>query len=465
MTTPPDSIITKAPHRPWAMIVPVLALVAAALFLARAWDARGVPVTVHFEAGHGLKAGDSLRYRGIAVGKVDEVRLAPDLGGVDVRLTLDGTASPLARAGSRFWIVRPRIGTGGLNGLDTIVGARYLVVEPGPIAAAHADHFVGLEAPPVLVPAGALELVLEAQERGSVGRGAPVTWRRLQVGRVLSVGLSSDARTVLVRIAIDPEYASLVLTTTRFFETSGLEVDFGLSGMHLEMESLETLFTGGVAFATPEEPAGVALTGQHFRLAKAAEEEWLEWRPALAAGPSEAGQVLALPTPERAQLTFEAGLFNRDHRRSAWVLWTTRGLVGPTDVVHAPKEAGDEARLEVSGVSFVAVEAQAPASTSLLVGLTAPPGSPTPWPAADTRMPERPEDCLAIGDRALAPLALDAAALGEGPPPWNLDASLPIDESWHGAPVVSRADGKLIGVLVIDDDGAHLAPLPRELTL
>lgn len=209
----------------------------------------------------------------------------------------------------------------------------------------------------------------------------------------------------------------------------------------------------------------MALTGQHFRLAKAAEEEWLEWRPALAAGPSEAGQVLALPTPERAQLTFEAGLFNRDHRRSAWVLWTTRGLVGPTDVVHAPKEAGDEARLEVSGVSFVAVEAQAPASTSLLVGLTAPPGSPTPWPAADTRMPERPEDCLAIGDRALAPLALDAAALGEGPPPWNLDASLPIDESWHGAPVVSRADGKLIGVLVIDDDGAHLAPLPRELTL
>jgi len=464
MTTPPDSIVTTAPHRPWAMLIPVLALIAAAVFLGRAWDARGIPITIHFEAGHGLTEGDSLRYRGIAVGHVDEVRLGLDLGGVDVRLTLNKTAGPLARAGSRFWIVRPRVGTGGLDGLDTIIGARYLVVEPGPSGAPDADHFVGLESPPILIPAGALELVLESEERGSVGRGAPITWRRLQVGRVLSVGLSSDARKVLVRIAIDPEYAPLVLTNTRFFETSGLDLDFGLDGLHLEMESLETLFTGGIAFATPEEAAGPAFTGQHFALAKAPEDEWLEWRPALAAGPSEAGLALSLPTPERAQLTFESGLFNRDHRRRAWVLWTSKGLLGPSDVVHAPQEAGDEARLEVSGTSFVAVESQTPAAAALLADLPAPTGSPTPWPATDTRRPVQAEDCLAIGDRALAPLALDATSLGDGPPPWKLDASLPIGESWHGAPVVSRADGKLIGILVVNDDGARLAALPSDFT-
>lgn len=462
-TSVPEALVEDAPRRSWAMLVPILALLAAGWFLARAWDQRGVPITIHFEAGHGLKAGDSLRYRGIEVGRVDEVRLGRDLGGVDVRLTLEESARHVARAGSRFWIVRPRIGTGGLDGLDTLVGARYLDVAPGPEGGTTSDHFRGLEAPPVIVPAGALELMLEAAERGSVSRGGPVTWRRLQVGQVLSVGLSSDARQVLVRIAIDPEYAPLVLTTTRFFETSGLDLDLGLDGLHLEMESLQTLFSGGIAFATPEESAAPALTGQRFTLASAPKDEWLAWRPALAVGDASLPDAGQSPEPVRARLQFESGLFNRNRNRLGWALWTSAGLIGPTDVVHAPAEAKDGASLEVSGAAFVPVPAAGSAPTSLLLGLTPPASAPRPWPANRVRLPQAPEDCLAIGDTSLAPLALDAANLGEGPAPWNLDPSLPIDADWHGAPVISRRDGALIGLIVVSAEGARIAAPPEGL--
>jgi len=468
MTSPPtipipEALVEDAPRRSWAMLVPILALVAAGWFLARAWDQRGVPITIHFAAGHGLKAGDSLRYRGIAVGRIREVRLGRDLGGVDVRLDLEESARHLARAGARFWIVRPRIGTGGLDGLDTLVGARYLDVAPGPPDGAPTSHFLGLEAPPVIVPAGALELVLEAAERGSVGRGAPVTWRRLQVGQVLSVGLSSDARLVLVRVAIDPGYAPLVLTTTRFFETSGFDMGLDLDGLHLEMESLQTLFSGGIAFATPEEAAAPARTGQRFALAQKAEEEWLEWRPALAVGDLHLPGDSTSPEPVRAQLGFESGLFRRDRHRQAWALWTTAGLIGPADVLHAPADGEENANLEVSGAAFVAVPAPGARTTALLAGLAPPQGAPRPWPEQRVRRPQSPEDCLAIGDASLAPLALDAAALGEGPMPWSLDPSLPVDATWHGAPVISRKDGALIGMIVVSEDGARIAASPEGL--
>ncbi len=42
----------------------------------------GLKIVVHFKEGHGLKAGDSLRYRGIEVGSVTEVRLEKDMSGV-----------------------------------------------------------------------------------------------------------------------------------------------------------------------------------------------------------------------------------------------------------------------------------------------------------------------------------------------------------------------------------------------
>ena len=56
----PEAELAEAHHRSWAWLVPVLALVAAVAFLARAWDQRGAPITIHLQDGAGIKAGDAL---------------------------------------------------------------------------------------------------------------------------------------------------------------------------------------------------------------------------------------------------------------------------------------------------------------------------------------------------------------------------------------------------------------------
>lgn len=464
----PEARILPTSKRPYsaasiAALIPILAILFSAWYLVRAWDQRGLEITIHFEDGHGIKAGDGLRYHGITVGEVEDVSLAPSLEGVDVRVQLIESSRALARTGSRYWIVRPQVEFAGISGLDTVLGAHYLNVIPGPDDGATRQAFEGLDGPPIDIAPGSLELVLEAAERGSARRGSPVTWRRTPVGQVLSTELSSDARVVEVRIAIEPEFTSLVLENSRFFEVGGLTVDVGIGGMHMEIESLQSLITGGVAFATPDNGGAPATSEAHFSLHSKPEEEWLKWRPALAVGKAAQSSDAAL-LPTRAILSWEEGIFSRDKDRKAWVLWLSSGLLGPADMLHSPEDSDDGAKLKVSGKTY---ELSAEATKDELVTLFAvdspPAAAAAAWPRSRLRRPSSPEDCLATGDPTLAPLALAANHLSEGDLPWTIGESLPVDTKWHGAAVTSRETGDLIGILLVDEDGAKVAGIPTAL--
>jgi len=109
-----------------------------------------------------------------------------------------------------------------------------------------------------------------------------VTYREVKVGEVTGYELGQNADRVLIRVVIEPRYAPLVHTGTRFWETSGFGVDFSLfKGASLRTDSLESLLEGGVAFATPEgEQMGRrALPGQTFALFKEPQDEWFGWAP------------------------------------------------------------------------------------------------------------------------------------------------------------------------------------------
>src|SRR5438552_3437714 len=135
-----------------AWLLPLGAVALAAWLGYRAWQLRGTAVAVHLEDGYGLKAGDDVRSRGIAVGTIDSIQLEPDLHNVLVQARLTSQAERLARAGSRFWVVRPQLELTRVQGLETLIGPRFLSVIP----AADNDnaprqyHFVGLAEPPMI---------------------------------------------------------------------------------------------------------------------------------------------------------------------------------------------------------------------------------------------------------------------------------------------------------------------------
>lgn len=278
-------VATIAPRRfSFVWLVPVLAILGVGwYFWNQSTRVRGPEISIAFPTADGIEPGAELRHRGVTVGVVRTVELDRELDSVRVTAELAPSASGLAAEGTRFWIVRPEVSLSRVAGLETIFGPRYIGVQPAPEGGARTLAFEGLPSPPRLespADGDALTLVLRAPRVGPIVPGAPVLFRDLPVGVVRGVRLAEDAASVEVTASIDPAYATLVRTNSRFWLASGVGVDWGLfRGLSVRADSLDALIEGAVAFATPDRPGERVGAGHAFEVEASPEDKWLEWDP------------------------------------------------------------------------------------------------------------------------------------------------------------------------------------------
>lgn len=265
-------------------LVPTVVAIMVAIVAWRSWSERGIDVVVDFEAGHGLGVGDPVRSSGIEIGTVKSLRLvdqAPDGRRPFVRVTLaiERSERDLLRADTAFWIEHPRVDFGGVGGLDTITGPRYVGMDPGRGEPA-SGPWVGLVEPPVAESGvDGLRIMIVSPGRSGMRTGGAVTFRGVQIGRILDVALSGDATRVEANVLIEKRFAPIVRRNSRFFSTSGIGFELGFDGLRADVESLESMVAGGVGLATPDRPGEIAEPGARFQLAERAESNWLEWDP------------------------------------------------------------------------------------------------------------------------------------------------------------------------------------------
>lgn len=275
--------VSRAPRFPLVWVVPLIALAVGAWMIARELRSRGPEITIEFADGSGIAADRTeLHHKGVSVGTVTAVELKPNLDGVIVRVRLRQTAAAIASEGALFWIVQPEIGLSGIRGLDTLLTGPRLNVRPG--NGTPADHFIGLDrTPPPELPVEGRAFILQSEQLGSLTTGAGVFYRQMKVGAVETSRLADDATAVMIRIHVEAPYADLVRTNTRFWNAGGFSFKVGLLGAELKNTSLESMLSGGVAFATPYGEDGalaeVAPEGMVFQVASEAEKEWVRWAP------------------------------------------------------------------------------------------------------------------------------------------------------------------------------------------
>ena len=263
--------VAAVKRRSGISIVWVIPIVAAAigLFLAyKAYTEQGPTITISFDTAEGLEAGKTkLRYLDVEVGTVQNVAIAPDRKSIVVTAGMVPSAAGFLRTGTTFWIVKPRIGVGGVSGLGTLLSGAYIGLAPGEGESARA--FTGLEDPPPIssnVPGR--EFVLTAPNLGSVSPGAPVYYRGIDIGQVLGYKLSANARDLDITIFVKEPFHDLVRTSSRFWNASGIDLSTGASGIELHVASLQALLVGGVEVDTPLglETAEPAAEGARFPL-------------------------------------------------------------------------------------------------------------------------------------------------------------------------------------------------------
>ena len=268
----------RGPSPVW--LFPIVAALIAGGLAIRAIGERGPTITISFETASGLEAGKTtVRFREVVVGTVEDIRVGDDHASVLVSVEIEKYAEAALHEGTRFWVVRPRIGLEGVSGLATLVSGSYInmdAIHESDAKIVRRLSFVGLEEPP-LDAAGArsMQIVLTAKRLGSLGLGAPVYYRDIEVGKVVRYQLVDDG-SVEIDVGIESMHAGVVHENSSFWDVSGIDVSGGLSGIEVDFESMRSLLAGGIEFDTLGQPGAGAKSGARFPLfenRKAAEKE------------------------------------------------------------------------------------------------------------------------------------------------------------------------------------------------
>ena len=246
-------------------------------------------LSLEVEQADGLHAGTEIRYKGFQVGEVSGVELGQDLKSLNLQILISEGAERIARAGTTFSVIRPQVTLTKAANLDTLITGPYIEVQPSsnPLAAKQTRFkSLGLTKLDSEQKSG-LHLTLTTPQRKSLKAGLPIAYRGIAVGQVTALELSPDAASVLVHILIEPRYARLVYSGSKFWNDSGVNVDFSLfDGAKVRTDSVESLLEGSISFATPADASkgSPAHAGQIFDLQPEVQDEWLHWRPRIALG-------------------------------------------------------------------------------------------------------------------------------------------------------------------------------------
>ncbi|SIT38351.1 Mammalian cell entry related domain protein [Paraburkholderia ribeironis] len=200
----------------WIWAVPIAAFGVAGWLGIRALLHQGETVTVTFDNAYGMKPGDThVTLRGVKVGSVSDIALAPDGQHVQAKLDIDRAEKKYLRSSTKFFLRGAQMDLSDPSSIKGLLSGPEIVMEPGP--GEPASRFDGVDRRPALTPGHGPIVTYLLRFEGAVGElknGADVQLRGFDVGTVTSVRLNYDAGTgalsTPVQIALDPSQLGIV---------------------------------------------------------------------------------------------------------------------------------------------------------------------------------------------------------------------------------------------------------------
>ena len=213
----------------------------------------GIKMTLRLPSVAGLsKESSKVIYRGFEVGVVTDFTLNTDdpKRSVTAHILSDPEVEWILRENTRFWIVEPQLSVNKIENLDAFIKASNISFKPG--TGEFRDDFIAVEQPQesgVIKPGNFFRLVSENSKSFSLG--APVTYRNIQVGEIVSYDLTADGEHVEAKILIYEKYLKLVRQDSVFWKERGIRFHAGLDGIRVETGTMTSLIKGGIVFENP----------------------------------------------------------------------------------------------------------------------------------------------------------------------------------------------------------------------
>lgn len=229
----------------WA--VPLLAVIITAILIWQNTLNKGEKIFLSMENADGISAGQTqIKFRSVQVGVVEKVRLSDDYKQVILEVRMAKDTSDLLREDSFFWIVKPRVESNKISGLDTILSGAYIQILQGKSEARGRDFICHDSIPPNTDYDDGLLLTLSTGSNRRLSAGSTVSYRGFAVGSILRAYLDPLTHNVNYQVVIHKDYVDLLNSNTVFWIKSGFNMSFGLDGFSFSTETLESMLTGGI---------------------------------------------------------------------------------------------------------------------------------------------------------------------------------------------------------------------------
>lgn len=190
-------------------------------------------------------------YRGVPVGTVKKITVDKEnRNKIKAHILLDPDAKEILKKGTKFWVVRPMVSINRVDHLDTLIKGVYITFQKG--EGEYEDTF-SVQPPPnftTTLQAGK-KFTLLSEDSGSLSIGAPVMFRKFQVGEVTGFDLDKYGDKVVSSVLIYERYKDLVGKKAVFWNISGIDLKANLKGIKLRTDTLKSILSGGIAFFNP----------------------------------------------------------------------------------------------------------------------------------------------------------------------------------------------------------------------
>ena len=234
-------------------LLPFIALCIGAVLFFQIVQEQGISVRISFSNGDGIIAGKTqIRYQGLQIGVVKKVNFTDNLQKVDVVANIYPEAKSVLRQNTKFWLVKPSASLAGISGLDALVSGNYITLQPGNGDTKH-EFTAETEGPIAQLNPGDLLIHLVSEDLGSISIGASIYYKKMPVGKIYDYHFTEDGKKVEIDVVIDKPYAKFVKKDSHFWNISGITANIGVSGLNVNMDSLNSVVQGAVAFDSPNE--------------------------------------------------------------------------------------------------------------------------------------------------------------------------------------------------------------------
>ncbi len=263
----------------WIWVFPLLAALVTGSLYYDYWQKRGPLIKIIFNDASSIEIEKTpIRFRGVTVGKVENVYLSKDSRQAIVFARLNRDVKNLAVQGTKFVVVQPQLDFEGVRGLETLLRGSYIRVEPGGGAATNVFRgFTGNEISNAST--GVVHFRVLSRTAEALNPGDAIYFRGLKVGVISELRIAKTGQAVEITASIDRQHRRLIRKNTTFWQKVAVYAKAGLFGTEVKINSLESVLKGGISFATPDPAGPLAPANWEFFLEENPPKRWEKWIP------------------------------------------------------------------------------------------------------------------------------------------------------------------------------------------